>query len=970
MDSVPLSFSKKQIAVGVLCAFLSPAAVLADEYDESILEEVVVTGTRIQRANLVSVSPITQVNAEDLRLAGITRVEDLLKNLPQLYSFQNSTASNEATGTATLNLRNLGSQRTLVLVDGRRLSQGSPFTAGSADINQIPGGLMDRVEVLTGGASAVYGSDAIAGVVNFFLMDDFEGVELDYQFSQYSHDNGNGRMRRLLEEGGYPVPTGTDRDGDTQDLSLIIGGNLEGGRGNVTVYATYRDIDPITQDSRDHSACSLQRWEGNYYCGGSRTIAEGLFTDFGLLPITQGLPGFDLMVQGNEFVPWDYRTYNYGPLNYFQRPDERYTLGALAHYAINEHVEAYTQLMFMDDQTVTQIAPSGSYFQTSTLSCGNPLLSQQQFDVLCGAYGLGPEDEQIAYIGRRNVEGGPRQEDIQHTSFRGVFGLRGDINETWRYDLYGQYAEVDLKSTYYEDILGTNMNRALDVVSDPDSGEPVCRSALSGADPTCVPWNIFEEGGVTQAALDYISAPVFFRGTTDQTVVSGYLAANLADYGLVSPFAETGIDIILGAEYREENLEFNPDKNAQSGDVLGFGYAVSPLDGGFDVTEYYTELSVPLVEGWSLAESLRLELGYRYSDYSPGDSEDTYKVASSWVPVNELRIRASYQRAVRAPNVSELFFIENLIGWWDGTDPCAGTTPERSFEDCAYTGVTEQQYGSIPATTNDPNQISSGLNMLVGGNAKLAPEESDTYSVGFLYEPRFVEGLSISLDWYEIEIDDAIDWIDAGVSLSGCLDSHNPELCRLVVREPARGSLWLSDEGYLDARGQNIGYIRTSGYDFNLDYVWDVGRWGSLLAQNLLTYLDEWEVQQHPSATVIDCRGIYGGLCSPMPEVRNHLRLTWNTPWQVTASVLWRYIDEVEAWNDDFEDLDSYNYFDFSLLWEPIDTVGLRLGVSNAFDEDPPVGVVGFPPWHNGNTYPGLYDALGQYWFAGVTVGF
>ncbi|MEP5763749.1 MAG: TonB-dependent receptor [Halieaceae bacterium] len=963
------SFSRRKIAAGVFCALLVPGLACAQATGENVIEEVIVTGTRIQKANLVSVSPITQVDAEDLRLSGTTRVEDLLKNLPQLYSFQNSTASNEATGTATLNLRNLDSKRTLVLVDGRRLSQGSPFTAGSADINQVPGGLIDRVEVLTGGASAVYGSDAIAGVVNFFLVDDFEGVQLDYQFSQYSHDNGDSRMRRLLEESGNPVPTGTDRDGDTQDVTLIIGSNLEGGRGNATAYATYRDIDPITQDSRDHSACAMQRWEGEYYCGGSLTIPEGLFSDFGLLEIEQGLPGFDLMVQGHEFVPWDGRQYNYGPLNYFQRPDERWTAGALAHYAINEHVEAYTQLMFMDDQTVSQIAPSGTFFQPNTVNCDNPLLSQQQFDTLCGNYGLGPGDSQIAYIGRRNAEGGPRREDIQHTSFRGVFGLRGDINETWRYDLYVQYGEVDLKSTYHEDILRPHMERALDVVTDPGSGEPVCRSVLNGSDPSCVPWNIFEEGAVTQAALDYVSVPVSFKGTTDQTVVSGYLAANLADYGLVSPFAETGIDIILGAEYREENLEFNPDKNAQSGDVLGFGYAVSPLDGGFDVSEFYTELSIPLVEGRSLAESLHLELGYRYSDYSPGDGEDTYKVASSWVPVNELRIRASYQRAVRAPNVSELFFIENIIGW-DGTDPCAGTTPERSFEDCAYTGVTEQQYGSIPATSNDPNQISFGLNMLVGGNAKLAPEESDTYSVGFLYEPRFVEGLSVSLDWYEIEIDDAIDWINADVSLNGCLDSHNPELCGLVVREPDRGSLWLSDEAYLDARGQNIGYIRTSGYDFNLDYAWEAGRWGSLLAQNLLTYLDEWEVQQHSSAPAIDCRGIYGGLCSPMPEIRNHLRLTWNTPWNVTGSVLWRYIDEVEAWDSDFEDLDSKSYFDFSVLWEPTDSIGLRLGVSNAFDEDPPIGVVGHLPWYNGNTYPGVYDALGQYWFAGVTVEF
>jgi len=478
--------SKNKIAAGLLCALLTPVSVCGQETGASVIEEVIVTGTRIRKTNLISVSPITQLDAQDLLLTGTTRVEDLLKSLPQLYSYQNSTASNTASGTATLELRNLGSSRTLVLVDGRRLPQGSPNTAGAADINQIPGGLIDRVEVLTGGASAVYGSDAIAGVVNFFLVNDFEGVQLDYQFSQYSHDNGGGRMQRLVDESGYRFPSGTDRDGDIQDVSLIIGGNLEGGRGNATAYATYRNIDPVTQDNRDHSACALQRWGGEYYCGGSETIPEGVFSDFGFLEIDQGLPGFDLMVQGDEFVPWDGRLYNYGPLNYFQRPDERYTAGVLAHYVINEHVEAYTQLMFMNDQTVSQIAPSGTFYRINRLSCGNVLMSQQQFDTLCGNYGLGPDDFQLAYLGRRNVEGGPRRHDIEHTSFREVFGLRGNINENWRYDLYGQYSQVDYQSTFFEDLLLTHVERALDVVSDPDSGEPVCRSAINGSDPNCV----------------------------------------------------------------------------------------------------------------------------------------------------------------------------------------------------------------------------------------------------------------------------------------------------------------------------------------------------------------------------------------------------------------------------------------------------------------------------------------------------
>lgn len=525
-----------RLAVGVgLCASGYALAQSDERLREETIEEVVVTGTRIQKANLISSSPIAQIDAQELQLSGITRVEDLLKNMPQLYSLENSTGSNAATGTATLELRGLGSQRTLVLVDGRRLPAGSSLTAGSVDINQIPGALVDRVEILTGGASAVYGSDAIAGVVNFHLVDDFEGVKLDYQFSQYAHDSDNAMMEGLLDQGGFDAPSGTTRDGDINNVEFMIGGNLEGGRGNVTAYVTYRDIESIVQADRIHSACALQGDPGDYFCGGSLTSAEGTFTDFGLLPILEDVPGFFYKVQGDEFVPVGDTRYNYAPLNYFQRPDERWTAGALAHYRINEHAEAYTQLMYADDRTESQIAPTGAFFVTDSLGCGNPLLSDQQFDAICGSYGLGPEDNQLAYIGRRNVEGGPRREDLRHTSYRGVFGLRGDIDENWRYDLYGQYAEVSHESTYSNDFLISRVRRALDVTTHPDTGEPVCVSVLEGSDPNCVPWNIFSQGGVTDEAIAYLSVPVFGRGTTDQTVISGYVAGNLGSFGGASP---------------------------------------------------------------------------------------------------------------------------------------------------------------------------------------------------------------------------------------------------------------------------------------------------------------------------------------------------------------------------------------------------------------------------------------------------
>ena len=421
------------------------------------LEAVVVTGSRIQQANLFSSSPVIQVEAEDLAFQGTVRVEDMLRNLPQLYSTQNASQSNGATGTATLNLRNLGAERTLVLVNGRRLPAGSPLQGGvGADINQIPAALIESVEVLTGGSSATYGSDAIAGVVNFLMRDDFEGIKLDYQFSQYQHDNGSDRWQRIVRDAGYEVADGSVWDGDISNVSLIAGHKLGQDRGNVTVYGTYRDIDPVLQADRDYSSCALSNDLSE--CSGSATQPQGTFADFGVLR-SQGLDSFDYKVEGDRFVPREGTLFNYGPSNYFQRPDRRWTAGLFAHYDLHDKVETYAEFMFMDNRSVAQIAPSGAFFVTNSLHCGNAFLSRQQFDALCGAYGLTRDDSQQVFIGRRNVEGGSRQNDLRHTSYRGVFGLRGQLSENWRYDLYYQYAEVRMRNSYLNDLSITRIRR-------------------------------------------------------------------------------------------------------------------------------------------------------------------------------------------------------------------------------------------------------------------------------------------------------------------------------------------------------------------------------------------------------------------------------------------------------------------------------------------------------------------------------
>ncbi len=944
--------------------------------EPSELEALVVTGSRIQRANLVSSSPVIQIEAEDLAFQGTVRVEDMLRTLPQVYSAQNASQSHAATGTATLNLRNLGAERTLVLVNGRRLPAGSPLQGGAgADINQIPGALIKNVAVLTGGSSATYGSDAVAGVVDFLMVDDFEGVKLDYQFSQYQHDNGSDRWQRIVRDAGYEVADGSTSDGDISNVSLILGKNLD--RGNITVYGTYRDIDPVLQADRDYSSCALSNDLSE--CSGSATQPKGTFSDFGLLR-SRGLEGFDYQVEGDRFVPRQGTLFNYGPSNYFQRPDRRWTAGLFAHYDLHDRLEAYSEFMFMDNRSVAQIAPSGAFFVTDTLGCGNPFLSQQQFEALCGAYGLTRDDSQQVFIGRRNVEGGNRQNDLRHTSYRGVFGLRGDLNETWRYDLYYQYSEVRMQNAYLNDLSIPRIGRALDAVRDPTTGRVVCRSVLDGSDPSCVPWNIFREGAVTQEMVDYLTLPLSARGATDQTVVSGYIAGHLGDYGLHSPFAATGLDVILGGEYRADNLKFKPDQAYRSGDGAGQGGASQPVSGGTDVAEFFVEVGIPLLEGARFAEEFGLDGGYRYSAYDYGEQTSTFGIRAGWALNSDVRLRASFQRAIRGPNVRERFLPQGFNLFEMNADPCAGpvingrTAEGRSLKECARSGVTATQFGNIE------NSPAAQYNFLQGGNPNLAPEESDTYSFGLVWTPGSIPGFSFSLDYYSIEISKGISTLTPEFILNECLDGNDSQCAK--VKRGGSGDLWLGSDvdnsGHIVSLLDNLaveqvqGFDLTAGYDLPLS-VRGKGGWGKLRFSDILSITSTWDRQELQGVRKVDCAGRWGAACGfPTPDIRNNLRLTWVTPWGLRPSLMWRYISGVQDLNSTQVDLGARHYFDLAAIWHYSADTSLRVGVNNLFDKAPPlVGNAAGPSiLGNGNTFPGLYDALGRYWFVGVSVGF
>ena len=973
-------------------------------------QDIVITGTRIPQPNLTSASPVTVLSSQEVKLSGTTRTEDLINSLPQAFATQGSNISNGASGTASVNLRGLGSQRTLVLINGRRLQPGDPRLGSIADINFIPAAIVKRVDVLTGGASSVYGADAVAGVVNFIMDSSFTGLKIDAQASTFMHYNNaadkilNGDVAR-----GFRPPHGWSVNGGAQDIAAAFGANFDDNRGHIMAYATYRKQDAVLEATRDYSFCALAaratRGSGvpprDFNCGGSATSATGtFFTNVGTF-----------QVQGNQFVPGT-TPFNFGPYNFYQRPDERYTFGTFAEYEIAPGARPYLEAMFMDDTSNSRIAPSGDFFNTTTINCDNPLLSTQQFNTICvpnntfvDANGV---TRAIAYVGRRNVEGGGREDHLEHTAYRVVGGIKGDILKGVSYDAYYQFGTTRLSQVFLNDLSVTRLVRALDVVANPavggvggvPAGTPVCRSALPGSgpggtalDPNCVPYNIFATGGVTPAALAYLQTPAFQRGHVNETVADANVTIEGGEYGIQTPWSDRGVGLNVGAEYRKEALETQTDVEFQTGDLAGSGGATLPVQGKFDVREAFAELQIPIVSH-SFIDEFTLTGGYRYSDYKVAGhhfNTNTYKVEARLAPIPDILARASYNRAVRAPNVVELFTTQ-AVGLGGTVDPCAGPAVGGlvngfTAAQCANTGVTAGQFGSI--TPNPANQY----NALFGGNTALSPETADTYTFGLLLKPRWVPGLTISADYFDIKV---VDLINPGLPyqtvLQNCLTTANPTTCSLIHRAPGNGSLWLSQAGFVDTRNVNIGGLRTKGIDLNGSYSHRMGGLGTLNVSLVGTWLKDLIIDTGLNPGVggldgrYDCAKFYGPTCgTPSPEWRHTLRVGFTLPNGLGISGRWRYFSAVKvdtlssdpdmgtgAANPGNAKINAQSYFDLVLSARLADKYQFRLGANNLLDKQPPVvgQEVQIPTLGNGNTFPQVYDALGRYVFAGVTVDF
>ncbi|OYU74456.1 MAG: TonB-dependent receptor, partial [Alphaproteobacteria bacterium PA3] len=503
--------------------------------------------------------------SEAIKEFGATKIEDLTNALPQVFAGQNSGVSNGADGTATIDLRGLGASRTVVLIDGRRLMPGGVGGGAGADLNFIPAALVSGVEVLTGGASATYGADAVAGVVNFKMNRGFRGVRLDAQYGFYQHNN-NGALRDTVNASGrVTAPEGNVTTGEAYDATLAIGAGFDDDRGNVVAYAGYRHESAITQDKYDYSICTLNQNAGGdgFACGGSGTPQRARFGGFSAANRTlAGLPASSAftLLDNNSLRAYASGTdaYNFGPANYYRRPSERYTAGAFAEYEISDNFKPYMDVMFMDYSTDAQIAPSGAFYGPRTVNCDNPLLlaNPTLATAACGA-AKGTATNATILIGKRNTEGGNRYNDIGFNQFRIVTGMKGDIAEGWAYDVSAQMGQIKVANTYRNDVSSARINKALQVVS--VGGVATCKSVVDGSDPSCVPYNVFNAGGISSAAAGYIGIPLVLTGTTKEKIFAGQVTGDLGTFGLQSPLSGEAVKVALGIENRTESLATQPD---------------------------------------------------------------------------------------------------------------------------------------------------------------------------------------------------------------------------------------------------------------------------------------------------------------------------------------------------------------------------------------------------------------------------
>jgi outer membrane receptor protein involved in Fe transport len=804
-----------------------------------------------------------------------------------------------------------------------------------------------------------------------------------------------------------------------------MGHNFADGAGNFEGYLGYRRASPATADHRDHAACvvdnglDLSGSASPYVCSGSSNSAPAVWF---------GSDGSANQISPTGDVVGRYQRFNYAASHYLQRQDERYTAGFFSKLKLNDHVEAYTEFTFMDDHSQAAYAPAGAFLASGqaidantglpdgnmSVNCGagafgnpgmNPYLTASEFNNFCVdpngapgvvgsytnatnsasatpgvAYQIGANGDSQLLIGRRNIEGGPRQDNYSHSAYRGVFGLRGEIVEDWTYDAYGLFATTRSSDYHNNDTSTSHMQNALLAVTDPTTGAIVCRGGQTG----CVPWNIWNPTiPVSQAALKYISSPGLFNASTTEDIVSAYVSGDLTHRGIKLPTADDGLKVVLGIEYRRDQLTTNPDQEFQTADLAGFGSPVPPVDAYQHVWEGFAEARLPIVRNAPFMKALDFETGYRYSDYTEGFTTNTYKFGVEWAPVSDIRLRASYNRAVRAPNLQELYQPAH-VGLDTGGDICAAGTSLTAAQ-CALLGVTAAQFAAGVAPSP-----ASQYNGQIGGNPHLQPEVGKTINVGLVFTPSFLPRFSATIDYTDIKITNLVNSYGPNLIQANCLASGSAAStwCLLIHRN-AVGSLWSSPQGYTVDPQLNEGGEENKGIDIGLAYGFDFGKWGRLRTRLDGGYLLKLTFSPGGGSAQYDCAGRFGPSCAPnTPQWRHRMSADWDTPWSgIGFGATWRFFGAtsntlLDPKTPDFvagfgvppdATLPTMSYLDLrmSYKWEKIT---VRAGVNNVLDKDPPTidtaNSGGNQIYAESNTFPSVYDTLGRFLFLNFTVDF
>lgn len=941
----------------------SPATTTSATTSSAGEETIVVTGSRIARpANATAPTAVTTVGQEAIKLSGATNLSNLLQTVPSFgvpgLSSTNSNFLTSGSGINTLNLRNLGEDRTLVLVNGRRQVAGVPGSA-AVDFNTIPVQMIDRVEVITGGASAIYGSDALAGVINVILRNNFNGLEAGYQYGE-------------SQQGDY-----------IRESPYVMGGlNFAGGKGNIIGLVSWDRQDGVYARNRSETAidniatCALTGVTAD--CKTPTAPFFSSFPEYGRFGIISTGDQFTVSSgagPSGTVAPFDSDLFGYNRQSrrIISVPTERTMFALNGHYDFTPNVTGYFESTIAITDTQSDIEPlplQASDLNITGVSVNNPFVPSAIRDAAIAA-----GDTEIDFA-RRLTEVGDRAVTGNREMKRIIAGLKGDIGGGWNYDAYAGYGETRQRENVFGDVNIANFANALNAVDldgNPATTDDIVCADVAARALGCAPINIFGRGAISDAAAGYVRASLQRNSKVTQTIAGATLG------GPIVQLPAGPLDAVFGVEYRKEKADDVPDPLVQAG--LTAGNQENAIHGSYDVKEAFFELEAPLIKDQPWIKDLSVGAAYRYSDYDTVGTTDAYTARASYAPVDHLRFRAQYARAVRAPNIGELFAPagENFA---PVADPCNGVTavddPTTVVDDnCRAIPAVAARIAATGSFTLTQPEIQGTGGFTGAGNPNLSPETADSWNAGVVYENDFHERgrVLLSVDYYNIKIDDLIGTIDRQQSVDFCFNSTSfpNAFCNALVRDtsgPAfqQGELIEVNSGFI-----NEGQLETSGIDVAASYAFSFqdlfGRpWGDLSLRANYTHLLDFTQTKFGSEDTLD--GEVGFSKDKVQAAAVYTYGPVRAQWKTT------YLSDARPDNDPtslfYYEVGSYTVHDVQLDWDVLSSgATLYAGVDNLFDEDPAVILSGVPGNTTGtNTAADVYDPIGQRWYVGARYRF